>query len=142
MPAPADIQTANGGATIGKPETGDSVTFTFAAAVTPSLILSGWDGSGRSVTAHFDHDAIVSSLVIEESGGTPIVALGTLALNAHYTNALDFTNSTMTASGSSITVTLGSEGPGGVHTILIPSTTTWTAPTGSATESGLPDVEF
>ena len=37
----------------GKPEAGDVDHFTFAGVVNPDLILSGWDGSTTTVTAHF-----------------------------------------------------------------------------------------
>ena len=143
MPAPADVQTANNGATPGKAETGDTVTFTFAGPVPPSLVLAGWSGAATAVIAHFDHQGGVSSLEIQGPSGTPISALGSVDLERHYTNTVDFTGSTMTASGNTITVELGTpDTPGGLHTISSPTTLTWTAPTGSANESGVPDIDF
>jgi hypothetical protein len=142
VPAPADVQTANGAATVGRAETGDTVLFTFAGALDPSTILASWDGSSTTVIVHFEHQGGISTLSIEDSAGTPLAALGSVDLADHYANTLDFTGSTMTASGSTITVALGAEGAGGILTNSIPTTMVWTAPTGSASESGLPDVEF
>ena len=49
-PRASNIQTANvSGGTIGKPETGDTVTFTFSEPIDPDTVLSGWDGSSQSV---------------------------------------------------------------------------------------------
>jgi hypothetical protein len=110
--------------------------------VAPSLVLGGWDGSATSVTAHFDHQAGISSLEIESTTGTPMAALGNVDLAGHYTNAVDFTGSTMTAVGNTITIVLGTPGAGGLHTIAVPTAMVWTAPSGSASESGLADVEF
>ncbi len=142
MPAPADVQTANGSVTLGRAETGDTIVFTFSGPVTPSLVLSGWDGSATNVTAHFDHQAGVSSLFIETPAGAPMPALGSVDLAAHYTNAVDFTASTMIAGLSTVTIVFGTPGAGGVHTIAAPTTMVWTTPSGSASESGLADVEF
>jgi chitinase len=143
MPAPSDVQSANGGATAGRAETGDSVAFTFAGAVTPSLVLSGWSGATTNVIVHLDHQGATTVLTVEDSGGTPIVELGSVDLDAHYTNGTgaDFTGSTMTASGNTITVVLGTAG-GNVKTVAVPTTMAWTTPHGSVSESGVPDVEF
>jgi hypothetical protein len=118
------------------------VTFTFAGPVVPSLIVAGWNGADMTVIVHFDHQGALSSLSIQDSNGTAVAPLGSVDLDGHYANTVDFTGSTMAASGNTITVVLGTPGTGGVHTVSIPSTMTWTAPTGSASESGLPDFEF
>jgi hypothetical protein len=142
MPTPADIQTANGGTTAGRAEGGDTVTFTFAGPVAPALVLAGWTGAAAPVTVHFDHEGARSTLGVEDATGDVITALGSVDLAAHYANAVDFAGSTMTASGNTIAVVLGTPSIGGLHTISIPTMMTWTAPNGSASESGPPDVEF
>jgi hypothetical protein len=143
MPAPADVQTANGGATSGRAETGDSITFTFAGAVPPSLVLAGWSGAATNVIVYLNHVGATTLLSIQNSGGTTLTALGSTDLGAHYTNGTDvtFSGSTMTASGNSITVVLGTPA-GPPKTISLPTTMSWTAGGSSVSESGLPDVEF
>ncbi len=48
-PRASDIQTANvAGGTAGKPELGDTMTFTFSEPIDPDTVLSGWDGSQPS----------------------------------------------------------------------------------------------
>jgi hypothetical protein len=84
----------------------------------------------------------VSSFSVTSPAGVSLAGLGSVDLAAHYANGVDFTGSTMTASGSIITVVLGTPGTGGLHTISSPATMVWTAPSGSASESGPADVEF
>jgi hypothetical protein len=142
LPAPADIQTADGGSTPGQVEAGDTITFTFAGAVNPDLILSGWNGSATTVNVHFDHVGAVSGFVVEDSGGSILTGLGTVGLAAHYTNTVDCNGSTMTLSGITVQIVLGTPTGNGIHAVSVPSTLTWAAPTGTSTESGVPDVDF
>jgi chitinase len=143
MPDPADVQTANGGATIGRAESGDSLTFSFTGAVPPSLVLAGWSGAATDVTVYLDHVGATTFLSVEDSGGATISALGSVDLSAHYTTGSDlsFPSSTMSASGNTITIVLGTP-VGSPKTVSVPTTMSWTASGTSVDESGLPDVEF
>jgi methionyl-tRNA synthetase len=49
----AEVDAVNGSGQAGRPDAGDTVTFTYAGVVNPDLILSGWDGSATSVTVRF-----------------------------------------------------------------------------------------
>jgi chitinase len=143
MPAPEDIQTTSG-ANAGKPEAGDSITFTFAGLVNPDLILSGWDGTPMAVTVHlYDDSNDDFAAVLNASDGSILWDLGAIALNKNYTNRAeaDFTNSQMTASGDTVTVVLGTRS-GTVHTVHSPSAMTWYTYNGSVTESGPLDIDF
>ena len=140
MPAPADVQTADGGGTVGRPEPGDKLLLTFAGPVDPALISPGWDGSPKTVSVSFLHHASSDTVTVEE-GGVTIAALGSVELGANYASNVTFANSTMTASGATVTVVLGT-GTGGIHTVTDPTTMVWTTPQGSATESGPADVDF
>jgi hypothetical protein len=122
-------------------ETGDSVTYTFSVVLLPYLGYLSWDGSPRAVIAGFDHHGSVSTLQIEDTDGSTL-PLGIVDLGAHYTGKIDFTGSTMTATGDTITVVLGTAGGGTLNTISTPTTMTWTSYGGSADESGVPDVDF
>jgi hypothetical protein len=142
MPAPADVQTSNGGATPGQAETGDSIALQFAGTVNPDLVLKGWDGSATPVTVVLSHFGGGDVLTVETPGGSMLWALGGVDLQGHYTNGVSFTGSTMTLSGDTVTVVLGTRGAGTMFTVAMPGTMAWLAPTGFASESGLPDVEF
>jgi hypothetical protein len=144
MPAPADIQTTNGGGPHGKPGKGDSVVFTFAGAVSPSLILAGWNGSATTVTVAITDNAKNDVLtVVNSATGTQLPALGSVQLGGDYADRQNVTisGSTMTLSGSVVTIVLGTPA-GKVGNEQKNGTMIWTTPTGTATESGPADNEF
>jgi hypothetical protein len=93
------------------------------------------------VIAVFDFQGGVSTLEIHDTNGSTL-PLGTVDLGGHYTGAVDFTGSTMSATGATITVVLGTPGPGTRNTIALPTNMTWSSYGGSANESGLPDIDF
>ena len=87
MPAPADVQAYNGGATIGKAEHNDSITFTFASAVNPALILPGWNGASTTVSIHFQHNSSNDILSVRnDSTGALLAELGAVEMKANYTH--------------------------------------------------------
>lgn len=141
MPAPADVQTSNGGPTHGRAETGDSIALKFAGTVNPTLVLSGWDGSATTVTVVLSHFSGGDVLTVETPGGSMLWPLGGVDLQGHYTDGVTFA-ATMTLNNDTVTVVLGSPGAGTMYTVALPTTMSWLAPTGFASESGLPDVEF
>jgi len=142
MPAAADVQTQNAGSKVGKAESGDSITYTFAGTVTPSLVLAGWSGSATLVTVHFQQNAKNDVVTVRNaSTGATLFALGVLNLHGDYSNNADFTSSTMTASDNKITVVLGVLS-GHVKEKASPATMVWTAPTNTVSESGSSDKEF
>jgi hypothetical protein len=122
-------------------QAGDTITYTFNKSVMPYLVFFGWDGSPRPVTAVFGVQGGVSTVEIEDTDGS-LLPLGTVDLGAQYSTALQFTGSSMTASGATLTIVLGTPGPGTRTTISLPTTMTWSSYGGTAIESGLPDVEF
>ncbi|HEX6490474.1 MAG TPA: hypothetical protein VF002_03750 [Gaiellaceae bacterium] len=140
MPAPADVQTANGGSTVGRTEAGDKLFLTFGGTVDPTLISPGWDGSAKTVSVKFTNRGASDTVTIE-AGGVPIAALGSVDLGADYASNVTFSNSTMTASGAVVTIVLGA-GSGGIHPITTPTTMVWTTPQGSKPESGPAKVQF
>jgi hypothetical protein len=142
MPSAADVQTQNAGSKAGKAESGDSITFTFAGAVDPALVLAGWNGGATLVTVHFQNDAKNDILTIRNaSTGATLFALGFVSLGGDYSHTADFRSSVMTASGNTVRVVLGTlsglvrEQPTGAAMV-------WSPPTNTVTESGLLDKEF
>ena len=142
-PAPADVQTTNAGGPRGKPTQGDSIVFTFTSAPAPSLILGGWNGSARTVTvliADRGRDDVLT--VLDPTTDMPL-ALGSVRLAGDYADRqnVTFAGSTMTLSGSVVTVVLGPP-TGKVGNEQRSGTMIWTGPGGTATESGPADNEF
>ncbi len=56
-PSATDIQTTNvGGGTSGRPETGDTVIYTFSEPMDPTTIKANWDGTSTAVTVNFNQN--------------------------------------------------------------------------------------
>ena len=137
------MDAVNGSGQQGRPETGDTVTFTYAGVVNPDLILSGWDGSATSVTVRFDDNNNDDVLTVRDaSGGSILTGLGLIQLNGDYCGGTTlFTGSQMTLSGSTVTIVLGTASGTPARDPSAKDMVWWT-PQGSATESGHPDSNF
>jgi hypothetical protein len=109
----------------GKPEKGDSVSFTFNEVVDPSSIVSGWTGSGtKSVTVSIANGGENDSLSV--SGAT----IGSIALKGDFTDGTaTFSSSTISVSGATVTIVLGAAS-GSIKTDTDKSKAVWT-PSGS-----------
>ena len=157
--AAADVQAVNGGGVAGRPDAGDSITYTFNRAVDLGSVLTGWDGGPRSVNGRFTSNLLFSDSTLSIDG----TQLGSIDLGARYNGFLNGTTTftaTMTASTDTstgtprtvVTVVLTSSpnltNPGGTPTMV------WTPATAvrdslgraiaasSATESGPADRDF
>ena len=105
-PTATNIQTANtSGGTAGKPEAGDTMTFTFSEQIAPGTIVGGWNGTGtQTVTVTMDtgnHLSIAGATLVNgfiTLGGTNYVQA---------TKTVVFSNSTISQSGATVTLTLG-----------------------------------
>lgn len=153
-PTAVDIQTTNVVAgTVGKPETGDTITNTFSEPMRPASILAGWSGAATPVVVRFTN-ANPDLITVFDATNTTQLALGSSKSGKKYvTGDTAFTGSTMALSGSAITITLGI--PSGPTASANGSTTLqWTTsiaatdragnPVTSATvlESGGADLDF
>jgi hypothetical protein len=159
VPAGSDVQTANGGATVGKPEAGDTTTLTFSETIDPESVLAGWTGASTNVVVRIVNQGGGDRLTIRNAANTAQLPLGTVNLTgtAYVTADRDFgatgTASSMVQSGASITITLGSPS-GATGTQALPGIMAWTpsatatdragnaCQTTVATESGVADLEF
>ena len=160
-PAASDVQTANvSGGTIGKPELGDSITFTYSESIDPESILSGWTGASTTVVVRIDNNTPTNDRVsVYNAANTSQLPLGTVNLgrtdyvSANRTFGASGTVSTMVMSGSTITVTLGTAsggtatGAGNGSMIWTPSSSVYdragnTASATASTESGTADKDF
>jgi hypothetical protein len=136
-PTGTDIQTTNGGATVGRIELGDTVTYTFSEVIDPESILAGWTGTSTSVVARFTDNANQDTLAIWNAANTTQLALGSVNMKGNYvtsavTAGASGTASTMVlnAAAKTITVTFGTVA-GTLNTDNANNTSAWT-PSASA----------
>lgn len=156
VPAASDIQAANkAGGTVGKAETGDSITYSFSETMDPNSILAGWTGAATTVTLRVNNAGGGDTVTVFDAGNTVQLNLGTVNLirTGYVAATVNFTTSTMTMTGSTITIVLGT--PSGAtatagstgNMVWTPSTTA-TDPAANActaataTETGALDKEF
>jgi hypothetical protein len=154
-PTASDVQAANkAGGTAGTAEAGDTLTYTFIEPVEPGSIVAGWNGSGTTVTVRFLNAGANDDLQLWNAADTAQLPLGTVVLGANHVNGggATFSSSTMVMSGSTITITLGTQAgttrsTAGGSMVWTPSTTP-TDLAGNAglatpaTETGLLDTDF
>jgi hypothetical protein len=155
-PTAADIQTANGGATAGRPETNDTITFTYSEQILSTSILAGWNGTSQAVTVRLNNNGGSDRLQVWNAGNTAQLPLtGTfVSLNGNFVQNNVVFNATMVQSGASITITLGTLVSGTVRTDNSSLTLSWPASatatdlagnacsTATANETGAADGDF
>jgi hypothetical protein len=157
-PAGTNVQAANGAAIVGRPELGDTITYTFSEAIDPQSVLAGWTGAATNVVVRINNTS-PDSLLVYDAANNAQLPLGSVNLGrtdyvgANRTFGASGTPSSMVRSGSTITVTLGTAS-GATTTAAATGTMTWTpsataydragntASTAAATESGAADKEF
>jgi hypothetical protein len=117
-----DVQTVNGGSTVGRADTGDRITFTYTGQVNPATVTSGWGGSALAVTLRIRDGKLLGTgsngdtLDVLRNGNA--VNLGSVGLKQNYVrdNRTQTWNATMTAgtatvngaTATTVTVQLGS----------------------------------
>lgn len=139
-PTASDIQTTNGGVA-GKPDTGDTVVFTFSEPIDPDTVLSGWSGASQAVHVLVQDgggllglggaDGMIVSTTADVQlplGGVDLGRgdyTGTNGLACLLGGDAAFNSSTMVLSGSTITVTLNGTGAPCARTAGGNGTLTW-----------------
>jgi hypothetical protein len=135
-PAGASIQTANGpGGVVGLAEEGDSITWTYSEPIQPASLLGSWTGVAQDVNVRLFNNGQGDRVEVYNGIFSTQVTLGTLNLGR--TDYVDggsvwFFNSTMTMSGTSVTIVLGNQ-IGTSTTAAGNGTMVWT-PSDSATD--------
>ncbi len=173
-PIAANVQTTNA-STNGLAEAGDSLVLSFSEPIEPASILAGWSGAATSVVVRINDNGLLGlplgndSVQIWNSANSAVLPLGTVDLGrSDYVAGLlggsvrfgaSGTASTMTMSGNTVTIVLGTYN---ATPIVDPArttaggngTATWTPAVGpydraenaistaAATESGAADKEF
>lgn len=121
-PAATDVQTTNAGIN-GLAEQSDSIVFSFSEPVEPESILAGWNGSATPVVVRLIDNGLLAlplgndAVQIYNAANSTVLPLGTVDLGrGDYAAGLlggnakfgaTGTASTMTMSGSTVTVVLG-----------------------------------
>jgi Bacterial Ig-like domain len=119
-PTATDVAAANGGATAGKAEAGDVITFTFSEPIDPATVLAGWDGTSTAVQVRITAGVLAPDpFTVLDSGGGAGVHLGTVQTNGDYVTTTATFDATMVRSAdhASMIVTLGA-GQSGVMAVL------------------------
>jgi signal peptidase I len=129
VPTAADVNATNtSGGTQGKPETGDTYTLTFSERIDPYSVINGWTGAPRSVYLVIQRTPPNNTITVWPDGSGPL-SLGQVVTDKdRYTDDyVYFTGSTMTQTGSTISVVLGTPSSGAVKTITdtSPGRLTW-----------------
>jgi hypothetical protein len=172
-PTAADIQTTNvAGGTNGLAELGDTITYTFSEPIEPASVLAGWTGASTPVVLRIVDNGLLGlstgndEVVIYNAANNTQLPLGAVnmgrgdyvagLLGGFISYGATGTPSTMTMSGNTITITLGTllgvlVGPttaAGVGTMVwTPVATPYdraanVMSTTPATESGAADKDF
>lgn len=140
-PSASSLSTTNKvGGTVGLAETGDSISFTFTESIDPASILSTWDGtSATNVTLQLlnANGQGGDRVQIWDAANAVQLPLGTVRLGAtgYTTSSINFSNSSMTVSGNSIVVVLGTPSAAGT-TAVVSSNTKWTPSTAATDLAG------
>jgi hypothetical protein len=141
-PRGTDVQTTNvSGGTAGKPELGDTVTFTLSEPIDPNSVLTGWSGGAQPVVAEIVDGGSVGHDKLEVLNASTMaqLPLGTVDLGRtdYVSKTTTFGASgaaaTMVLSAGAITITLGTPSAG-TGTAAGTGTLTWT-PSSSVTDA-------
>lgn len=138
VPTGTDVQTTNGGSIAGRADAGDKLTFTFSSEVDPTSILAGWNSGATNVVVRLNN-ATNDTVTIFNSTNTTQLPLGSISLGrSDYTTAnITFgatgTASSMVMSGSTVTITLGTQSAAAT-TAAATGTMSWT-PSATVTDA-------
>jgi hypothetical protein len=144
-----DVQAVNGGAVIGRLDTGDRMTFQYSKELNLTSVAAGWTGAPLAVTLRVRDGNLLG---LGNKGDTAdvllngaAVNLGSVSLGEDFvtTNQTAVFSATLTASvttvggtaSTQLTLTVGALTSGSVHTATAAGTMVWT-PSASASDLG------
>ncbi len=147
-PSAADIETANHvGGTAGRAEQGDSVIFTMSEQIDPYSLVSIWDGTGsQNVVVRINNNTAPGGndqLLVYNAQNTAALPVGSVNLNrnnyvsANVTFGVSGTASTMTQSGATVTIVLGTQA-GASARVNKKASLAWTPSTAAFDRAGNP----
>jgi hypothetical protein len=119
-PTPSSISTTNAGGTAGRPVLSDTITFTWDDPIDPQSILAGWTGGATNCVVRINNNVAATAgndqLLVANAANSAVLPLTgangvNLGTTAYVGGARTFgasgTASSMTRSGNSITIVLG-----------------------------------
>jgi hypothetical protein len=154
-PAPVNFTSTNRpGGVIGRPEQGDSITYTWNSPIDPESLITGWDGGSPATVTVRIRNAGNNDRARLPGATNNNLNFGQVFLQQNYVPATrTFAGSTITLLGNSVTIVLGTAS-GTVNTVTVASPTTWQASNGAydaagnacttatITGSGSPRIDF
>lgn len=160
-PTAGDIQTTNGGATVGRIEQNDTIIYTFSEIIDPESILAGWTGVATDVVVRFTENGNDDTFAVWNATNTSQLALGSVATKANVVTGAATAGASGTPSRmvldmatATVTITLGTVAGGPLNTDLGSIKMIWTPSTSAfdragnamsgtqANESGANDSDF
>jgi len=145
VPGAADIQTTNGGATVGRIEAGDTIVYTFSEIIDPESILPGWTGAATDVVVRFTDSASADTAAVWNAANTSQLALGSINTKANLVTGAATAGASGTPSRmvldtatATVTVTLGTVAGGPLNTDLGNNKMMWSPSTGAFDRAGNP----
>ena len=124
-PTAGDIQTTNGGATVGRIEQGDTIVYTFSEVIDPDSILAGWTGATTDVVVRFTDAGNNDTADVWNAANTTQLTLGSVNSKANLVTGAATAGASGTPSRmvldtatSTVTVTLGTVAGGPLNTDL------------------------
>lgn len=148
-PAPTGVRTANRtGGIAGRPELGDTMTFTYSEPIDAISLVAAWDGdAATNVVVRLANGSAFAgtndAMTVYNATNTTLLPLGTIDLgrrdfaSAARTFGASGTPSTLTMTGSEVTVTLGTAS-GATTTASATGSLRWTPGTGTTDRAGNP----
>lgn len=142
-PATTDVQATNkAGGTAGRPEIGDSITFSTSEPIDPQSVLTGWDGAATNVVVRINQAGNADTVTLFMAGNGAQLPLGTVALKGNYVDATTSfgatgTPSSMARNDNAIVITLGTPSAT-ARTVTTNLQMTWTPATGPYDRAGNP----
>jgi predicted ribosomally synthesized peptide with SipW-like signal peptide len=142
------------GGTAGRPETGDTITFSFDEPIDPHSVVPGWTGAApATVYPYFIQSGNKDTLVVYRTDAngaaalTPLTTAAGVELNGNYVGATVYFNATMEVAGNGLRLTLGTVPANAAGTNLAANVglttgsttaTVWPAGTGMFDRAGNP----
>jgi len=142
-PAAADIQTTNGGATVGRIEQGDTIVYTFSEVIDPESVQAGWTGAATDVVVRFTDSGNNDTADVWNAANTTQLTLGSVNTKANLVTGAATAGASGTPSRmvldtatSTVTVTLGTVAGGPLNTDLGNNKMMWSPSTGAFDRAG------
>lgn len=107
-PTATDIGAANGG-TANRPDTGDTITYTFSEAIDRESILAGWPGTSTEVRVRLTNSSSSDLVTVWNAANTAQLPVGSLNTRRNFilTSTPTVWQATMTRIGAQVVVVLG-----------------------------------